>query len=508
MAERKTPYRPLQFVPLRTARGSGIGPVAPAAGSPATTTTVPGCPGGPFGCFGDSRWPFRGVRSGGPPTGAWPGGPFGGAWPGGPFGAVWPGGPLGGACPGGPFGCFDAPPTALRGAWPGGPFGGAWPGGPFGAWAGGPFGGAWPGGPFGGAWAGGPFGGAWPASGDHGGHGCNCGGKASDPERDPLPVGLGWHAEMPDLRDLQLGCGDQIDQLRAMFPSDLPPERARYRPRHVLDNKEPPTSADVRLNLSPDPNPYPKRKMGRWSVEDQGELNSCTAHAVIGLVEYLVRWQLKQALDLSRLFLYGATRRLLGWTGDPGAYIRTTMKALAVFGAPPEQFWPYDVGHFDAEPDAFLYSYAASFKAMTYMRLDANQMSGPTPAPKAKGKMPAADDPPTAARDTLRLLKQTLADGYPVAFGFPIYSCVRTTSPFIPAPTIDDRLLGGHAVLAVGYDPAKFGGRGGIRFRNSWGDAWGTRGYGWLPYSYVTDGLACDFWTIFNQSWIDGRRFQ
>jgi C1A family cysteine protease len=335
---------------------------------------------------------------------------------------------------------------------------------------------------------------------------------ATDPGTTPaLTVGLGWRPELPDARDLELGCADGRDQLAALVQRGLSGgsrsnvlkvRSGEFTPRHLLDDEDTPPRVDVRERLPNKERPISRR----WSVESQGVLNSCTAHAVIGLVEYLVRWQLRQALDLSRMFLYAATRRLLGWSGDPGAYIRTTIQAMAVFGVPPEEFWPYEPSLLDASPDAFLFSYAASFKALTYMRLDSNQMSGGGAAVGAGGqaRSAAANQP----RGTLRLLEQALADGYPVAFGFPVYSCIRDNRPSIPVPSFDDRLLGGHAVLAVGYDRTKFKGEGGVLIRNSWGEQWGNRGYGWLPYAYVTRGLACDFWTIFKQSWLEGERFQ
>ena len=60
-------------------------------------------------------------------------------------------------------------------------------------------------------------------------------------------------------------------------------------------------------------------------------------------------------------------------------------------------------------------------------------------------------------------------------------------------PSIREAALGGHAVLAVGYNDA------GQRFivRNSWGSKWGKKGYCFMPYAYLTDpDLAADFWTI------------
>jgi C1A family cysteine protease len=60
-------------------------------------------------------------------------------------------------------------------------------------------------------------------------------------------------------------------------------------------------------------------------------------------------------------------------------------------------------------------------------------------------------------------------------------------------PTPDESVLGGHAVVAVGYDDST------QRFlvRNSWGSGWGQEGYFTMPYGYLTDaGLSADFWTL------------
>ena len=132
-------------------------------------------------------------------------------------------------------------------------------------------------------------------------------------------------------------------------------------------------------------------------IENQGSLGSCTANAGVALMEYFQRRAYQQHLDGSRLFLYKATRDLLGWKGDQGAYLRATMKAMVLFGIAPEQYCPYDEKKFDDEPSAFLYAFASSYKAIKYFRLD----------------------PPGIPVEKLLLqLKQTLAAGLPAMFGF------------------------------------------------------------------------------------------
>src|SRR5205085_900747 len=201
--------------------------------------------------------------------------------------------------------------------------------------------------------------------------------------------------------------------------------------------------------------------------------------------EYFERRAFGHHLDASRLFLYKATRNLMHVTGDTGAYLRTTMKALACFGAPPEDYWPYDVTQFDVEPAAFLYAFADDFKALVYYRLDP---AGTSPA------------------NVLARIKSTLAAGLPSMFGFTVYSSIRqaASSGKIPFPTSGESVLGGHAIDAVGYDDnvtitnTNDGSTtmGALLIRNSWGTGWGQSGYGWMPYDYVLRQVAVDWWSL------------
>jgi C1A family cysteine protease len=61
----------------------------------------------------------------------------------------------------------------------------------------------------------------------------------------------------------------------------------------------------------------------------------------------------------------------------------------------------------------------------------------------------------------------------------------------MPGPA--EPAIGGHAVMAVGYEDSKQW----FILRNSWGPNWGMHGYFTLPYTYLIDSqLADDFWTI------------
>jgi C1A family cysteine protease len=181
--------------------------------------------------------------------------------------------------------------------------------------------------------------------------------------------------------------------------------------------------------------------------------------------------------------------------GDVGASVRETMKAMALFGVPPEQYWAYEEDKVDEEPPSFCYSYAQNFQALKYFRLDYADM-------------------PTEV--LLAQIKAVLAAGFPCMFGFTVYTSAYDNSNInkghIPFPNVEkDRVVGGHAVVAVGYDDLQSipcANRTGISpgaflIRNSWGTDWGKEGYGWIPYDYILQGLTRDWWSLLKSEWFD-----
>ncbi len=227
-------------------------------------------------------------------------------------------------------------------------------------------------------------------------------------------------------------------------------------------------------------------------IENQYTLGSCTANAGVGIIEYYERKAFGKHIDASRLFLYKATRNLLHWTGDTGAFLRTTMGAMVLFGVPPEEYWPYIVDDFEKEPSAFCYAFAQNYQAIKYFRLD------PLLTPK---------------NVLLKRIKALIAYGLPAMFGFTVFNSINQSGDDgkIPSPCPGEKIAGGHAVVAVGYDDqlaihntiCGTDTTGALLIRNSWGTQWGDKGYGWLPYDYVLKGLAIDWWTLLKGEWVD-----
>ncbi len=248
----------------------------------------------------------------------------------------------------------------------------------------------------------------------------------------PIHRSYGWVPDLPDQRD-------HLYAAAPMVLAKLPPKK------------------DVRSGCPP--------------VYDQGQLGSCTANAISAAIQFDQKKQKTKIFMPSRLFIYYNERAIEGSVNsDSGAQIRDGIKSIANQGACPEAEWPYDINKFTDKPTPKCYKDASLCKAVGYQRL---------------------------VSSNLNQLKGCIASGYPFVFGFTVYESFESQevakSGELQMPGPSEKVMGGHAVLAVGYDDST------QRFavRNSWGKDWGIKGYFTMPYAYMTNpNLAEDFWTV------------
>jgi C1A family cysteine protease len=239
----------------------------------------------------------------------------------------------------------------------------------------------------------------------------------------------GWLPDLPDHRDILY----KISQPRKL-----------------------PASADLRSAL-----PAP------W---DQGQLGSCTGNATAAALAYGRAMQSLPFIVPSRLMLYYNARALEGTTAtDVGAQIRDAIKAAADLGACSEDLWPYDEAQFATPPDQAAVAAALKDRAVGYRRVPQDMTS----------------------------IRTCLAEGDPIVFGFSVYDSFEGSavafSGKLDLPTQSESMIGGHAVLAVGYDDTERT----LLVRNSWGTDWGMSGHFTMPYDYISNpSLADDLWTI------------
>lgn len=208
-------------------------------------------------------------------------------------------------------------------------------------------------------------------------------------------------------------------------------------------------------------------------IFDQGQLGSCTSQALAGNLDYLEErnneTNPKAYTDLSRLFIYYNERVIEGTTKqDAGAELRDGIKALVKYGTCPESLWTYTNKNLFKKPTTAAYKAALNSKITSYSRIT-----------------------------TLDDMKNCLAAHYPFVFGFTVYDYFESDEMakkgILKMPKASESVLGGHAVLCVGYnDKTKR-----MLVRNSWGKDWGLGGYFWMPYEYISNtNLADDMWSI------------
>jgi len=236
---------------------------------------------------------------------------------------------------------------------------------------------------------------------------------------------------------------------------DRPDQRDKLYASIAAPPKKLPPKVDLRAGFSP--------------IEDQGKLGSCTANAMVGNLEFLMRKAGHPVTDLSRLFIYYNERVMEGTVSeDSGAAIRDGVKSLVNLGVCAEKSWPYKIAKFAQKPTTACYKSALDHQVTSYHRIIG-----------------------------LQQMRQCLAEGYPFIFGFTVYTAFESAAVAktgkLNLPSSTEKDLGGHAVCAVGYDDSTKR----ILVRNSWGVDWGLSGYFTMPYDYAANNnLADDFWTL------------
>lgn len=246
-------------------------------------------------------------------------------------------------------------------------------------------------------------------------------------------VRYGWTPDLPDARDLK-----------------LPPRRVH----------------------APTPSKIDLRNHGPV-IYDQGNLGSCTANAIAAAIQFDMIKQKQKVFRPSRLFIYYNERVIEDTVAqDSGAQLRDGAKTVAKLGVCDEEgSWPYDESKLTDRPWNSAYAKALDHQTLLYARV------------------------PQTALD----LEGCLADGFPFVFGFTVYQSFESDSValtgIVPMPNIkaNEGVVGGHAVMAVGYDKLSRV----FICRNSWGIDWGMKGYFTMPYDYVLNSdFSDDFWTF------------
>lgn len=258
--------------------------------------------------------------------------------------------------------------------------------------------------------------------------------------------------------------------------STIEPEKVEEKPtRHYGWKKDSSKLGDPHHMFAVQPNQHLVTRVDLRkycpAVYDQGHLGSCTANSIAAAYEISqIKENEKEPFVPSRLFIYYNEREIEGHVGeDSGAEIKDGIQSIHITGVCPESMWPYDISKFTQKPDDTCYKNALNHRTVEYKRVYQN----------------------------LGQLKQCLLEGFPFVFGFVVYESFENEevakTGVVPMPMEGEKILGGHAVVCVGFDDDKKM----FLVRNSWGSSWGEEGYCWFPYDYLTDSnLASDMWTV------------
>lgn len=199
-------------------------------------------------------------------------------------------------------------------------------------------------------------------------------------------------------------------------------------------------------------------------VLNQKSTSSCAAHPFASTVDILESRAGIPYKPVSVLFMYFNARAFRGTpVKDEGSSIRLMAKGLDKFGVPDSEYWPF-----------------------TTKKSLVNRRPGWNPYSKAfhrrNGKYHHIL---SYGNNRLDDIMQALANGYPVVFGTQIANNFFDSygARLVDKPRSSDKLVGGHAMLIVGY---KHQGQY-VLFEvlNSWGSNWRENGFVWLTDEYI-----------------------
>lgn len=297
-----------------------------------------------------------------------------------------------------------------------------------------------------------------------------------------LKYGFGYRAERGDINDLTKFHLSKPSRFESKTKRDI---ATTFNEKVKIDDVD--TSQYTTFDFSNE----------MTKIRNQGPLGACVKFTVGGIIEYYLKTTEKADVQVSVKYGYKKIRDLMGVTGDTGAMMRTGFKSLLTYGWIHEKDYPYDIDTFDEEVPETLEDLGQLNQANLYSRVDYNGID---------------------SNQLIDDIQKNIIRKIPVGFGFTCYESLEqadTNGGLIPYPDQNETQIGGHAVSICGFDDelvitnliGNVMTKGAFKIRNSWGTKVGDSGYYWLPYDYIRDELALDFWTLLDMEWIDLREF-
>jgi len=235
-----------------------------------------------------------------------------------------------------------------------------------------------------------------------------------------------------------------------------------------------PDIRDKKLSLRKLPKPMPSEvdlRPDMPEIYDQKSLGSCTGNMAAAMYEYSLKQAGLKTFTPSRLFIYYNERVIEGTANfDSGAEIKDALKVMNQYGVCSEETLPYDISKFAENPSRIAFAEAKKNVIHNYATID---------------------------NTNLDAMKLCLAHKFPIGIGFTVYESFESRevakTGVVPMPNPTERVLGGHAILIVGFlsKTKQF------IVRNSWGTSWGDKGYFYMPFNYfLNPNLASDAWMM------------